>query len=72
MSTDPYNTNNPQWQSAIRQKIEDLEATLSVSNAPWNAWELEFIESVAAKLEKDFIKVSPAQYQKIWDLWDKI
>lgn len=49
--------------------IEDLISTLNISNSPWNAWELEFIDSI-----KDVgIKcLSPKQVDKIEELWDKL
>ncbi len=63
---------NDNWQKEVRGKISDLSSTLSCSNNGWNAWELEFIESMSEKLEQDIINVSPKQYEKIWDLWDRI
>lgn len=63
---------NENWQKEVRSKIEDLASTLSASNNGWNAWELQFIESVSEKLERDIINVSPKQYEKIWDLWERI
>lgn len=63
---------NDNWQKEVRQKIEDLSSTLSLSNNKWGPWELEFIESVSEKLDQDIINVSPKQYEKIWDLWEKI
>jgi hypothetical protein len=49
--------------------IEDLVSTLSVSNAPWNAWELEFIESLEDKEYKD---LSVKQREVVERLWDKL
>lgn len=63
---------NKNWQQEVRAKIEDLQGTLAASNNEWNAWELEFIEDMVSKLEQDIINVSPKQYQKIWDLWERI
>lgn len=64
--------NNQEWQDEVRSKIEDLSSTLSLSNNKWNAWELEFIESISEKLEQKTINVSPKQYEIIWNLWDKM
>lgn len=63
---------NENWQKEVRNKLEDLRSTLSVSNNKWNAWELEFIENVCEKLEHDIIQISIKQYEKVWDLWEKI
>lgn len=63
---------NDNWQKEVRSKIEDLQSTLSLSNNKWNAWELEFIENICEKLNQDIINVSPKQYEKVWDLWEKI
>jgi hypothetical protein len=63
---------NDNWQKEVRSKLEDLESTLSLSNNKWNAWELEFIEDICGKLNQDIINVSPKQYEKVWDLWERI
>jgi len=63
---------NQNYQSTLRARIEDLKATLKISNINWGAWEREFIESVSKKLDQQIINVSPAQYKKIYDLWEKI
>lgn len=49
--------------------IETLLSTLSVSNSPWNAWELEFIESLENKEYKD---LSPKQRDIVEKLWEKL
>lgn len=65
---------NDNWQKEVRGKLEDLQATLSISNIYlfWNPWEVEFIENVCEKLEQEVINVSPKQYDKICDLWERI
>jgi hypothetical protein len=52
--------------------LEDLQATLSASSNHWTAWELEFIEDISTRLKGKFIDLSPKQYEKVHDLWDKI
>lgn len=64
--------NDDKWQQHVRSRIEDLVATAKASNHKWGAWELEFIESLGEKLEHQEIKMSPKQYAKMEDLWDKI
>jgi hypothetical protein len=59
-------------QELIRQKLEDLEATLSASNNSWNPWELEFIENICEKLSQKNITMSSKQYEKVNDLWERI
>lgn len=56
----------------LRSMIEDLQETLSISNHRWNAWQLEFIESMAEKLECSMVIVSAKQTEKIRELWDMI
>lgn len=60
------------WQKEVRGKLEDLQSTLSLSNHKWDAWELEFIENICEKLDWAYINVTAKQYEKIWDLWEKI
>lgn len=61
------------YQDELRKKLEDLRSTLSLSNCIWNAWELEFIESVCDKLDRaGDINVTPKQLDKIFDLWEKL
>jgi hypothetical protein len=57
----------------LRTKIEDLVASASASNHPWDAWALEFIESMESKLNiLGDVQVSPKQKEKILDLWEKL
>lgn len=65
-------TEAKEWQREVRGKLEDLQTTLTISNNHWDAWELEFIENICEKLTLDIINVSPKQYEKIWDLWERI
>lgn len=60
------------WQKEIREKLTDLQECLSVSNSLFNEWELSFIECICTKLKNQTISITPKQYEKIWDLWDKI
>lgn len=62
-------------QNDLREKIEDLNSTLTVRNVRWSAWELEFIESMAEKLDgpQDEIRyLTPNVKDKIVELWEKI
>jgi hypothetical protein len=61
-----------EYQAHVRSMLEDLQATLSASNNRWTAWELEFIEDISTRLKGKFIDLSPKQYEKVHDLWDKI
>lgn len=63
---------NANWQREVRGKLEDLRETVTLTPCPWNAWELEFIEDMVGKLDHDIINISPKQYGKVWDLWEKI
>ena len=58
--------------SGIHGKIEDLVESLSLSNGEWNEWETEFIESLKPKLRYNNIKLTPRQYEKMNDLWEKL
>lgn len=58
--------------SHLRERLEDLKATLSVSNNNWNAWELEFIEDICQKLSQPKITMSLKQYDLVCSLWDRI
>jgi hypothetical protein len=49
--------------------VEELVSTLNVSNAPWNAWELEFIESIQ---DKEFSDLSVKQREVVERLWEKL
>ena len=60
------------YEDDLREKLEDLKSTLTVSNHNWNAWELEFIENITEKLDCATISVTAKQLDKIWDLWEKI
>lgn len=54
-----------------RYKIEDLVESLEDSNISWNAWQIEFIESMGEKLEFSELKLSQKQKDKLLDLWEK-
>jgi hypothetical protein len=69
-STQAFEENDEKWQMEVRSKIEDLDSSKNV--VEWNDWEAEFIENMAEKLEFSTIKVTPKQYEKICDLWEKI
>lgn len=60
------------WQKEVRSKITDLSNSLLLSNHQWSEWEFEFIESIQEKLDGHIINVSSKQYEKIWDLWEKL
>lgn len=60
------------WQKDLRVKLEDLRETLNISNHKWNDWELEFIRNITQKLENMVIHVTPNQWEKIEDLWERI
>lgn len=64
--------NQEAWQDDLRKILEALEETLDISNVEWNEWEKEFIENICEKLLHKNIKVSPKQYEKIMDLWERI
>jgi hypothetical protein len=49
--------------------VETLISTLSVSNSPWDAWELEFIESLEGK---EFTDLSPKQRTKVEELFERL
>ena len=55
-----------------REKLEDLKSSLTVSNAPWNAWELEFIKDITKHLENTKISLSEKQLNMVIKLWDKL
>ena len=61
-----------EFQADLRMKIEELSESLSLSNHPWNEWEIGFIEDMSKKLTQKQIHVSPKQYDTIWNLWDKL
>lgn len=61
-----------EYQADCRKKLEDLLASAQSSNHEWNAWELEFIESVCEKLDDIYINLSTKQIDKVWDLWEKL
>lgn len=63
---------NKNWQKEVRGKLQDLKLAVRASNHQFNEWEVEFIYDIIQKLEDDIIYISPRQYSKVWDLWDKI
>lgn len=59
------------YEAEVRAKLIDLKNSLKDRYIRWSDWEKQFIGSVVAKLEHDKIDISPKQYQRIWDLWEK-
>lgn len=59
------------YQAEVRAKLTDLKASLDNRFVRWNEWERSFIVSIVIKLEHDNIDISPKQYQRVWDLWEK-
>ncbi len=60
------------YQNEVRGMLVDLASTVDISNHPWNAWELEFIESLSDQLDEDLIRVTNKQEKTIRDLWDRL
>lgn len=60
------------WQREVRGKVQDLSDSVKHKWFSWGPWELEFIESMAEKLRYDVMNVTPKQYEKVWDLWEKL
>ncbi len=60
------------WQKEVRGKIDDLVIASEHAKSKFNSWALDFIDSISEKLDREIIHVTPKQYEKICDLWDKI
>ena len=60
------------WQREVREKIEDLVLAIEHTRANFNSWAIGFIESMSEKLNQKTIHVTPKQYEKIMDLWERI
>lgn len=54
-----------------QEMIEDCVEAAKARNHPFNAWELEFIESVNNQFELTG-SLSDAQETKLEEIWDKI
>lgn len=50
-----------------RGMIADLVSSLTISNAPWNEWEFEFIESLEGKEYKNLSIKQQAIVEKLWE-----
>lgn len=59
------------YQAEVRAKLTDLRSSLKDRYVRWSDWEKSFISSVVVKLYYDKIDISPKQYQRVWDLWEK-
>ena len=62
---------NTNWQKEVREKLERLRDSLDDRYCRWGEWERTFIVSVIGKLNQDIIDISPKQYTKVWDLWER-
>lgn len=62
---------NAHWQREVREKIERLGDSLNDRWCRWDDWERRFISSMVAKLEHRVINVSPKEYTKVWNLWER-
>jgi len=51
--------------------IKDLIESLSISNSPWNSWELEFIESLQDR-DAEWDSLTQKQQAKALELWEKL
>lgn len=59
------------YQAEVRDKLQRLKDSLDDRYCRWGEWERKFITSVIYWLDQPMIDISPKQYRKIWDLWER-